>query len=103
VVLAQKGEYGKAIEHFHATVSLDPTYQKGYHNLAMACFITQNNSSALQSVNNLLKLASESRDSMLLKSMILDNMGRHDEAWQLKEEAEFLPRSGDWTEHAPVN
>ena len=102
MVLAQKGEYGKAIEHFHATVSLDPTYQKGYLNLAMAYFITQNNSSALQSVNNSLKLAPESRHSILLKSMILDNMGRHDEALQLKEEAEFLPRSGDWTENAPV-
>ena len=102
VVLAQKGEYTKAIEHFHTTVRLDPTYQKAYHNLAMAYFITKNDSHALQSVNNSLKLAPEFRNSLLLKSRILDAMGRHDEAMQIKEEAEFLPQSGDWTEHAPV-
>lgn len=102
VVLAQKGEYTNAIEHFHATVRLDPTYQKAYHNLAMAYFITKNDSHALQSVNNSLKLAPAFRNSLLLKSRILDAMGRHDEAMQIKAEAEFLPQSGDWTEHAPV-
>jgi len=102
VVLAQKGEYSKAIEHFHTTVRLDPTYQKAYHNLAMAYFITKNDSHALQSVNNSLKLAPEFRNSLLLKSRILDAMGRHDEAMQIKEEAEFLPQSGHWTEHTPV-
>lgn len=102
VVLAQKGEYTKAIEHFHTTVRLEPTYQKAYHNLAMAYFITKNDSHALQSVNNSLKLAPEFRNSLLLKSKILDAMGRHDEAMQIKQEAEFLPQSGDWTEHAPV-
>jgi len=102
VVLAQKGEFGKAIEHFKATVRLDPTYQKGYHNLAMAFFITENDSSALISVNNSLKLAPDSRDSMLLKGKILEAMGMFEEALQLKEDAEFLPQSGDWTEHAPI-
>jgi len=68
----------------------------------MAYFITKNDSHALQSVNNSLKLAPEFRNSLLLKSRILDAMGRHDEAMQIKEEAEFLPQSGDWTEHAPV-
>ena len=103
VVMAQKGEYGKAIEHFQATVRLDPTYQKGYHNLAMAYFITENDSLALASVNYSLKLAPNFRDSMLLKSKILSAMGMHEEATQLKEDAEFVPQSGDWTEHAPVN
>jgi tetratricopeptide (TPR) repeat protein len=102
VVLAQRGEYVKAIEHFHTTVRLDPTYQKGYHNLAMAYFITNNDDNALISVNNSLKLAPEFRDSLLLKSKILEAMGRIDEAMQLKEEAEFLPDSSDWTEHAPI-
>ena len=102
VVLAQKGEYAEAIEHFHTTVRLDPTYQKGYHNLAMAYFITNNVSNALISVNNSLKLAPEFRDSLLLKSKILDAMGRHDEAMQIQEEAEILPQNGDWTERAPV-
>jgi len=102
VVLAQKGEFAKAIEHFKTTVALDPTYQKGYHNLAMAFFITDNDSSALISVNNSLNLAPNFRDSILLKSKILEAMGMHDEAIQLKEDAEFVPQSGDWTEHAPI-
>ena len=102
VVLAQKGEFAKAIEHFKTTVALDPTYQKGYHNLAMAFFITDNDSSALISVNNSLNLAPNFRDSILLKSKILEAMGMHDEAMQLKEDAEFIPQSGDWTEHAPI-
>ncbi|MFW2437761.1 MAG: tetratricopeptide repeat protein [Arenicellales bacterium] len=102
VVLAQKGEFTKAIEHFRTTVTLDPTYQKGYHNLAIALFITGNDSSALISVNNSLSLAPNFRDSMLLKANILEAMGMVDEAVQLKEDAEFLPQSGDWTEHAPL-
>lgn len=102
VVLAQKGEFTKAIEHFRATVTLDPTYQKGYHNLAIALFITGNDSSALISVNNSLSLAPNFRDSMLLKAKILEAMGMAEEAVQLKEDAEFLPQSGDWTESAPI-
>jgi len=102
VVLAQKGKFAKAIEHFRMTIKLDPTYQKGYHNLAMVFFITENDNSALISVNNSLKLAPNSRDSMLLKSKILEAMGMHKEAMQLEEDAEFLPQSDDWTEHAPV-
>lgn len=102
VVMAQKGEYGQAIEHFQTTVRLDPTYQKGYHNLAMAYFITENDSRALISVNYSLKLSPSFRDSMLLKSKILSALGRHDEAMQIKEDADFVPQSDDWTEHAPV-
>ncbi len=102
VVLAQKGEYGSAIVHFKTTVRLDPTYQKAHHNLAMAYYITENDSSALVSVNNSLSLVADYRDSVLLKSKILEAMGRHEEAALLKEDAEFLPQNGDWTEHAPV-
>jgi tetratricopeptide (TPR) repeat protein len=102
VVLAQKGEYDKAFKHFHTTVRLDPTYQKAYHNLAMAYFITDDDSRALLAVNNSLKLAPEYRDSLLLKSKIFEAMGRVEEAMHIKEEAEFLPESGDWSEHAPV-
>lgn len=102
VVLAQKGDFGKAIEHFKTTIRLDPTYQKCYHNLAMAYFITENDNSALISVNNSLKLAPNNRDSILLKSKILEAMGMHEEAMLLKEDAEFLPQSDNWTEYTPV-
>ena len=102
VVLAQKGEYAKALNHFHITINLDPTYQKAYHNLGMAYFITGNDSEALHSVNNSLKLAPEYHDSLLLKSKILEAMGKYEEAREIKEDAAFVPVSDDWSEHAPV-
>jgi tetratricopeptide (TPR) repeat protein len=102
VVLAQKGQYAEAIEHFNMTVTLDPSYQKGYHNLAMALYITENDAAALMSVDNSLKLAPGYRGSMMLKAKILQALGRNDEATQIQEEAEFMPESGDWTEHAPI-
>ena len=68
----------------------------------MANFIANNESSALISINESLKIAPELRDSLLLMSKILDAMGGHDEAIQIKEDAEFLPQSGDRTERATV-
>ena len=102
VVYAQKGEFGKAIEHFQATISIDASYQKAYHNLAMAYYITENDSNALISVDVSLMMAPDFRDSLLLKCNILESLGRFEEAKKIREEAAFMPESGDWTEHAPV-
>jgi len=102
VVLAQKGEYAKALNHFHITINLDPSYQKAFHNLAMAYFITGNDNEALLYVNHSLRLAPEYRDSLLLKSKILEAMGEFEQAKEIKEDAAFVPASDDWSEHAPV-
>jgi len=102
VMLAQQGNYSEAIKHFHATVSIDPTYQKGHHNLAMAYFVIEKDALALSSVDESLRLAPDFRDSLILKSKILNALGRVSEAKELEEEAQFLAQSGDWTEHVPV-
>ncbi|VAW93821.1 hypothetical protein MNBD_GAMMA21-140 [hydrothermal vent metagenome] len=102
VVLAQQGNYSEAVKHFHATVSIDPTYQKGHHNLAMAYFVIEKDAQALSSVDESLRLAPDFRNSLILKSKILNALGRVSEAKELEEEAQFLPQSGDWTEHVPV-
>lgn len=91
VILAQHGNYAAAIVHFQTCIKWDPGYQKAYHNLAMVYYITDQTRAALNAVNQSLKLNPESRDSILLKSNILELLDRHDEAKQLREDAEFLP------------
>jgi len=100
VVYAQKGDYKKAIEHFTKTVTIDPSYQKGHHNLAMSLYVTENDLAALLSVNKSLELK-QTRNSMLLKSKILQTLGRTAEASRLEEDAMFIPE-GNWSERAPV-
>jgi tetratricopeptide (TPR) repeat protein len=101
VILAQQGDYKAALEHFSRTVKLDPTYQKGYHNQAMAFYVLNRDVDAMASVTIALRLDPESRNSMLLKSEILKAMGRQAEAQEAHEEAMFLPE-GNWSERAPV-
>ena len=101
VVLAQSGDYRNAIMHFQNTISIDPTYQKGHHNLAMALYVIENDAQALVSVNNSLSLRPNSRNSMLLKSKILEALGRHTEAKRVADDAMFLPEA-NWSETAPV-
>jgi len=101
VVFSQMRDYRKAIEHFGITVTIDPTYQKGHHNLAMALYITENDLLALISINKSLALKPDSRDSLLLKSKILVALDRPAEAEQLEDEAVFLPEA-NWSESAPI-
>ncbi|MEW6330310.1 MAG: tetratricopeptide repeat protein [Pseudomonadota bacterium] len=101
VILAQRGEFDAAIGHFRATLKAEPSYHKAHHNLAMVYYITGENRLALASVDAALKLAGESRDSMLLKATILEALGRHTEAKVTREEAEFLPE-GNRSERAAV-
>jgi len=101
VVFAQMGDYKQAIKHFSQTIIIDNTYQKGYHNLAMALHVTENDVMALDNVNKSLALYSESRDSLLLKSSILEAMGNLIEAKRIENEAMFLPEP-NWHESAPV-
>lgn len=101
VVLAQQGDYQGALEHFSKTVQIDSSYQKGYHNLAMALYVLDREEEALQAVDYALQLDPEARNSMLLKSEILNALGRHADAQAAHEEAMYLPE-GNWTERAPV-
>jgi tetratricopeptide (TPR) repeat protein len=84
VILAQHGNYPLAIDHFQTCIKRDPYYQKAYHNLAMVYYITDQTEKALRVVNQSLKLNPASRDSLLLKSNILEMLGRHAEAVNLR-------------------
>lgn len=101
VVLARKRDYGKAIKHFTATVTIDPTYAKGWHNLAMTYYIIGQSKLALGAVNSSLNLSPDQRNSLLLKAAILKSLGKPVEAEKIKENAEFLP-GGNWSERVPV-
>jgi tetratricopeptide (TPR) repeat protein len=101
VVLSKRGNYEQAIRHFMDTTRLDPGYQKGYHNLAMVLFITGQDEPALVAVNQSLNLSPEYRDSLLLKSKILEAMGNTEEAARISDDAEFLPQ-GNWSERVPI-
>jgi tetratricopeptide (TPR) repeat protein len=102
VILARRGHYSEAISHFVQTVQLDSSYQKGYHNLAMAYYLSGDDRRALTAVNQALRLSPQKRDSLLLKSHILESLGRTAEARTMREDAEFLPE-GNWSENIPVN
>ena len=101
VLYAQKREYAKAMEHFNRAISIDPTYQKAYHNLAMLLHIAGDNANAINRINQSLKLNPHSRNSLLLKSSILDSLGRIKEASQVESQADLI-REGEWYEQAPV-
>lgn len=101
VIYAKRQKYEKAAEHFSATIRIDPSYQKGYHNLAMTMFLVEQDEAALLMVNQALSLNSNHMDALMLKSLILEKLGRYEEAALAKEEAEFLPET-NWSESVPV-
>jgi len=101
VIYARRHEYQAAIEHFSATIKLDSSYQKGYHNLAMAQYLSGQDLNALVNVNKAITLNPNHKDALLLKSEIFKVLGRVEEAAALKEEAAFLPET-NWSEGVDV-
>jgi tetratricopeptide (TPR) repeat protein len=101
VVYAKRSRINPAIEHFSTAIRLDPSYQKAYHNLAICLHLTGRNRQALEVVDAGLQLDPDSRDSLLLKSSVLQALGQVDEAKGIAERAEFLPES-NWTERSDV-
>ncbi|MBN4080228.1 tetratricopeptide repeat protein [Beggiatoa alba] len=101
VIYASENSYDKAIYHFKQSIHYDKSYQKAYHNLAMSYVVTQGYSQALAQVNKGLVLEKNNRNSLLLKSTILEKLGKRDEARTIREYAEFLPE-GNWSERFSV-
>ncbi len=101
VIYAKRQKYNKAIEHFSATIHIDPSYQKGYHNLAMTFFLVGRDMEALLNANQAIALNANHRDALMLKSLILEKLGLHEESIEIKEDAEFLPET-NWSESVPV-
>ncbi|MGD8926876.1 MAG: tetratricopeptide repeat protein, partial [Thioalkalispiraceae bacterium] len=101
-VIYAKQQYGEAILHFSTTIRLDPSYQKGYHNLAMAYYLVERDNLALDAVDRALSLNPQDRSSMILKAEILTVLGRAQEAQALRDEADFLPE-GNWSESISIH
>lgn len=101
VIRARRGEYDMAAVHFNTTIRNDPSYQKAYHNLAMVYYLVDRLPQALAIAEESVRLAPENRNALLLKSKILESLGRHDEAKRASDAAEFLP-AGNWSEQMPV-
>jgi tetratricopeptide (TPR) repeat protein len=101
VICARRGEYDKAMAHFSATIANDPSYKKAYHNLAMVYYLTDREQLGLETVDQAIKLAPEDRNTLLLKSKILESLGRHEEARRIRDDADFQPAS-NWSEQIPV-
>ncbi|NCF11754.1 MAG: tetratricopeptide repeat protein, partial [Gammaproteobacteria bacterium] len=90
-----------AEQHFRAAMHLEPDYQKAHHNLALVLHLGGNEEDALEAVDAALRLDPGSRESLLLKGVILDGLGRSDEAAAISARAAALP-ANDWSERAGV-
>jgi len=101
VVHAKHNRIGLAAKHFSTAIRLDPGYQKAYHNLAICFHLRGQPREALEIVDAGLRLDPDSRDSLFLKSTVLEALGRADEAKAIAERAEFLPES-NWSERSEI-
>lgn len=101
VIYSQRREFPQALASFRKVVGIEPAYFKAYHNIALVHFILGEHTAALNEINKVFPLKPDSRNSLMLKSLILKNLGREQEARVADEEAEFLPEE-NWTERAPV-
>lgn len=101
VVHAKSNRINLAAQHFSTAIRLDSSYQKAYHNLAICFYVRGQHREALEIVDAGLGLDPDSRDSLLLKSTILQALGQTDEAKDIAERAEFLPES-NWSERSEI-
>lgn len=101
VIYAQRRDYRRALESFSTVIRLEPLYFKAHHNMALVYSILDQPELALAEVDKALQLKADARNSMRLKSVILERLGRHAQAHEAAEEAEFMPQE-NWTEVAPL-
>lgn len=101
VIYAQQKDFDNALKHFSLAIQYDPSYQKAYHNMAMAYILTNKPNQALSAVNKALVLDNDSRNSLMLKSEILNALGEKNKAVEVMRKAEFLPE-GNWSERFNV-
>lgn len=101
VVYAKRRNLRQAAQHFSTAIRLDPSYQKAYHNLAICFHMGGRYDAALEIVDAGLSLDQENRSSLMLKSAVLQALGRGQEARKIAEHAEFLPED-NWTERSAI-
>ena len=96
VIEAQFKNYSQAMHHFQTALGNDPGYQKAWHNMAMVNYVSGQHSQALQHVEKSLSLK-PNRDSMLLKSLILESQGHLELAAQVRNSSNQFPEN-NWSE-----
>ncbi len=101
VIYAKREDYREAARHFATTIDIEPRYQKAHHNLALVRYLMNDNEAALAAVNRSLALGAD-RDSLLLKAVVLEDMGRSAEARAAKAQAELIPE-GHWSERQALD
>ena len=106
VVHAKRRNLRQAAQHFSTAIKLDPSYQKAYHNLSICFHMGRRYDAALEIVEAGLSLDRDNRSSLLLKSAILQALGREVEARKIADHAEFLPEDNlterSTIEHTPA-
>lgn len=101
VILARRGLNEAARQHFERTLEIDPSYQKAYHNLGVLYLLKGETKTAWDMVERGLMLDRNAPDLLRLGAVILERMGRGEEAKAWRAEANRLPQS-HWSEHAGV-
>jgi len=56
---------------------------------------------AMEAIEKAIELNPNHRDALMLKSLIVEKVGRYEEASAVREAAEFLPAT-NWSENVPV-
>ena len=101
VVHAKNKRLTIAADHFITAIRIDPSYQKAYHNLSICYFMGGQLRPALEMIDAGLALDAENRSSLMLKSAILQALGRGAEANEILARAEFLPEE-NWSERSVI-
>ncbi len=102
VVVASKKQYLLAINYFKQSIRIDSSYLKAHHNIALVYHVTGQLKKALLAVDSALRLNQNTKNTLLLKAVVLDSMGKHREASQIRDNAAFLTEN-NWSEVLKVD
>ncbi len=97
VVVATKKQYRQAIRYFRRSISIDSSYLKAHHNIALVYHVTGQLKNALLAVDAALRINQNAKNTLLLKAVVLDSMGRKFEAKKIRDTAAFLTEN-NWSE-----
>lgn len=101
VVLAQTGDLDEAFRHLRKAKSLEPGYQKVHHNLGMVRYLRKEYDQALGAVDDALALYPNVKDTLLLKAVILEALGKKDAAAAVRKRANALS-TANWSERSAI-
>lgn len=97
VLVANKKKYQQAISYFKRSVKIDASYLKAHHNMAMAYHLSGDPGKALLAVDAALRLKHNAKNTLLLKAVVLDSLGKKTEAQKIRDNAAFMT-GNNWSE-----